>query len=151
MASNSSSTVSKRFGSAPPDRVCVPGLRSCSSGESGPTHAHVTTSPECWKLFARSAPDLGYRLLSDTYMAQHPDGDDPRQLQSVAVHLITLDAVLARGKPSPPLHAAGGAVNPPTFAGHVLSAWHATEGARIEEWTTRTLEALFGPANQIPG
>jgi hypothetical protein len=32
-------------------------------------------------------------------MAQHPDGDDPRQLQSVAVHLITLHATLVDGQP----------------------------------------------------
>ncbi len=47
--------------------------------------------------------------------------------------------------------AADGAIDPPAFAGHVLSAWHAIYEARIEEWTTRTLEALYGPANRRPG
>jgi hypothetical protein len=32
-------------------------------------------------------------------MAQHPDGADPRQIQSVAVHLITLEAVLVGRQP----------------------------------------------------
>ena len=30
-------------------------------------------------------------------MVQHTDGDDKRQIQSVAVHLITLHAILGRG------------------------------------------------------
>jgi hypothetical protein len=32
-------------------------------------------------------------------MTQHPDGADPRQIQSVAVHLITLQAVLVAEHP----------------------------------------------------
>ena len=40
-----------------------------------------------------------YRLLTDAYMAQHPDGDDSRQLQSVSAHLITLRAILVDGQP----------------------------------------------------
>ena len=38
-------------------------------------------------------------MFTDAYMAQHPDGDDPRQVQSVAVHLIALEAVLSRQQP----------------------------------------------------
>lgn len=33
-------------------------------------------------------------------MAQHPDGDDPRQRQSVAVHLVTLNSILKVGQPN---------------------------------------------------
>lgn len=37
------------------------------------------------------------------------------------------------------------AVTPERFTEHVLSAWRATEGTRIEEWTRLTLEFLYGP------
>lgn len=67
--------------------------------QQGPTHPYVTTSPECWSLFNQTALERQYRLLSDAYMAQHPDGEDPRQVQSVAVHLITLEAVLVGRQP----------------------------------------------------
>lgn len=60
----------------------------------------MVTSPECWALFTETAVGEPYRLLSDGYMAQHPDGEDPRQVQSVAVHLITLQAVLVDGQAS---------------------------------------------------
>lgn len=39
------------------------------------------------------------RLFTDAHMVQHPDGDDPRQIQSVASHLIALESVLVRGQP----------------------------------------------------
>lgn len=32
-------------------------------------------------------------------MAQHPDGEDPRQVQSVAVHLVTIEAVHRQDQP----------------------------------------------------
>ena len=65
--------------------------------EDGTTHAYVTTSAACWRLFAETLPGISERLFTDAYMAQHPTGDDPRQIQSVAVHLITLNAVLELG------------------------------------------------------
>ena len=39
------------------------------------------------------------RLLTDAYMAQHPNGDSPQQRQSVAVHVVTLNGVLKSGQP----------------------------------------------------
>lgn len=65
----------------------------------GPVHAYVTTSPECWALFAGAVGSQPERMFTDAYMAQHPDGDDPRQIQSVASHLIALESVLVRGQP----------------------------------------------------
>lgn len=47
--------------------------------EHGPVHAYVTTSPECWALFTQ-LPTQTERMFTDAYMAQHPDGDDPRQV-----------------------------------------------------------------------
>lgn len=76
-----------------------PGCGLMLPAVGGPTHPYVPTSPECWALFGRTAAQIGHRLLSDAYMAQHPDGDDPRQLQSVTVHLITLQAILGDGQP----------------------------------------------------
>jgi Family of unknown function (DUF5946) len=61
-------------------------------------HAYVAASSECWGLFAEMLPQVQERLFTDAYMTQHPDGDDPRQVQSVAVHLIALEAVLSRGQ-----------------------------------------------------
>jgi hypothetical protein len=65
---------------------------------NGPHHAYVITSSGCWEAFSRlsarefedPAWSTEHRLSVDTYMAQHPDGDDRRQRQSVAVHLIAL-------------------------------------------------------------
>ncbi len=67
--------------------------------EEGPTHAYVTTSAACWRLFAETMSAVSERLFTDAYMVQHPTGDDPRQIQSVAVHLITLNASLELDQP----------------------------------------------------
>lgn len=76
-----------------------PGCGLVLPAVAGPTHAYVASSPECWALFSRTLHEVDHRLLTDAYMAQHPDGDDRRQLQSVAVHLVTLRAVLVEGLP----------------------------------------------------
>lgn len=80
------------------ESVC-PGCHPSLPSEAGPTHKYVVTSPECWRVFNEAMIGTTYRLLTDAYMAQHPDGDSSQQRQSVAVHLITLTAVLARGEP----------------------------------------------------
>ena len=38
-----------------------------------------------------------HQLIVDTYAVQHPDGDDPRAVRSVAIHLMTLCLFLERG------------------------------------------------------
>lgn len=38
-----------------------------------------------------------HQLVVDTYAVQHPDGDDPRAIQSVGIHLMTLCLFLERG------------------------------------------------------
>lgn len=80
------------------DTTC-PGCFARYPRLEGPVHAYVTASPECWGLFSEMARQVPERLFTDAYMTQHPDGDDPRQVQSVAVHLIALEAVLNRGQP----------------------------------------------------
>ena len=64
----------------------------------GPTHAYMTCSASCWQRFgellAAQYADPGrmafHQLVVDAYAVQHPDGDDPRAIQSVAIHLMTL-------------------------------------------------------------
>lgn len=71
----------------------------------GPTHAYMGSSPGCWQLFGdvvgREFSDPGYgalhRLTVDAYAVQHPDNRDPRNRQSVAVHLISLYLSVERG------------------------------------------------------
>jgi hypothetical protein len=59
----------------------------------------MTSSPGCWKLFGDViAADFSdplrmasHQVVVDAYAAQHPGvGDDPRQVQSVGLHLMTL-------------------------------------------------------------
>lgn len=58
----------------------------------GPVHAYIPAPPGCWALYgevlAREYSDRAlwptHRLTVDAYAAQHPSGDDPRQLQSPA-------------------------------------------------------------------
>jgi hypothetical protein len=38
-----------------------------------------------------------HQLVVDTYAVQHPDGDDPRAIRSVGIHLMTLCLFLERG------------------------------------------------------
>ena len=58
------------------------------------------------RLLQANLDVVGARMLApsdefvDAYMAQHPGGTDPQQTQSVAVHLIVLDAVLRQNQPT---------------------------------------------------
>jgi uncharacterized protein DUF5946 len=71
----------------------------------GPTHAYIGASPACWRLYGQvstiawgRADDLPLdRLVVDAYGAQHPGKRQVRAVQSVAVHLMGLCAVLERG------------------------------------------------------
>ena len=65
---------------------------------TGPRHSYMTCSPACWarygELLAAQYSDpqrmAFHQLIVDTYAVQHPDGDDPRAIQSVGIHLMTL-------------------------------------------------------------
>lgn len=76
-----------------------PGCHLLLPARPGPTHRYVVSSPECWRIFSETVAAGADPLLSDGYMAQHPDGDAPQQRQSVAVHLVTLKSVLQDGQP----------------------------------------------------
>jgi hypothetical protein len=72
---------------------------------AGPVHAYMTSSPACWAVYgevlAREYADPAcrvlHRLTVDAYAVQHPGGQDPRAVKSVARHLLSLHAVFERG------------------------------------------------------
>ena len=76
-----------------------PGCGLESVDADGPLHVYVVTSAGCWRLFGQAQTLPVERLFVDAYMAQHPGGESPQQTQSVAAHLIVLDAVLRRNQP----------------------------------------------------
>src|SRR5688572_24525153 len=88
----------------PPTEIC-PGCGVALPAETGPTHPYMLGSPACWRGFGEllaaqySEPRrMGFhQVVVDAYAAQHPGGDDPRAVQSVAIHLMTLALFLERG------------------------------------------------------
>jgi hypothetical protein len=86
--------------------IC-PDCNAPISNLDGPTHEYMGAPAGCWKIFgevlAREYSDREYwavhRLTVDAYAAQHASGDDPRQVQSVTVHLLALYLTLDRGLP----------------------------------------------------
>jgi hypothetical protein len=82
-----------------------PGCLAPLAPSDGPTHRYLGASAACWALFSALqsggepplAPALANALLVDAYAAQHPGTPSPQAIQSVAVHLITLHGVFARG------------------------------------------------------
>ena len=84
--------------------VC-PGCKASLEAVDGPTHRYIGASPACWQIYSMLGAG-GYAiagsgrygdLLVDAYAAQHPGHDSPQARQSVAVHLVTLWAVLRAG------------------------------------------------------
>ncbi|MFN8457122.1 MAG: DUF5946 family protein [Anaerolineae bacterium] len=71
----------------------------------GPTHRYIGASPACWAIFTALfnagepplAPAPMNALIGDAYAAQHPGMPSPQAIQSVAVHVLTLYAVLEKG------------------------------------------------------
>ncbi len=82
-----------------------PGCRAELPKTSGPTHRYIGASPACWAIFSdllnagepplAPAPTNG--LIGDAYAAQHPGVPSDQAIQSVAVHLLVLHGVFARG------------------------------------------------------
>ncbi len=68
----------------------------------GPTHAYMTSAPGCWFLYGELTakamtfpPNPGAtQARVDAYAAQHATNSDPRNRQSVVVHLMSLCATL---------------------------------------------------------
>ncbi len=88
---------------------CGAVLPDASDTPAGPTHPYMTSSPECWAAFGSllavqyNDPErmVYHQLLVDAYAVQHPGSDpgdpDPRAVQSVAIHLMTLCLFLEHG------------------------------------------------------
>jgi Family of unknown function (DUF5946) len=76
----------------------------------GPEHPYMIGSPACWASYGELlAAQYGasdrmqfHQLIVDTYAVQHPGTDEPRAVQSVALHLMTLHLFLEQG--ADPLH-----------------------------------------------
>ena len=78
------------------------GCKASLVAMDGPTHRYLGASPACWQIYTRllaggskveGSGQYG-DLLVDAYAAQHPGTDSPQARQSMAVHLVTLWAVL---------------------------------------------------------
>lgn len=64
----------------------------------GPTHRFISASSACWRQYGEFlATGSGHLLAVEAYAAQHPGVETPQAIQSVAVHLVALDAVLNQG------------------------------------------------------
>ena len=87
------------------DQELCPGCAARLPRSDGPTHRYIGASPACWALFSALvnggepplAPAPLNGLIVDAYAAQHPGTPSPQAIQSVAIHLLTLYGVLARG------------------------------------------------------
>lgn len=70
----------------------------------GPTHRYMESSPGCWaaygQILAREYSDVtfakNHRLTVDAYAIQHPGQPSPQSIQSVCLHLVSLQLVLER-------------------------------------------------------
>ena len=84
--------------------VCA-GCKASLEPVDGPTHRYIGASAACWHIYttllaggyAVVGGDKYGSLLVDAYAAQHPGVDSPQARQSIAVHLITLWAILRAG------------------------------------------------------
>ena len=84
--------------------VC-PGCQASLEPVEGPTHRYIGASPACWQIYttllaggyAVTGASMYWDLLVDAYAAQHPGEDSAQARQSVAVHLVTMWAVLRGG------------------------------------------------------
>ena len=84
--------------------VC-PGCKASLEPVDGPTHRYIGASPACWQIYttlvaggyAIVGADQYGSLMVDAYAAQHPGVESPQARQSVAVHLLTLWAILRAG------------------------------------------------------
>jgi hypothetical protein len=71
----------------------------------GPVHAYMSSAPGCWALHGELVvcglewgADRGtVQCRTDAYAAQHATNPDPRNRQSVAVHLMSLCATFELG------------------------------------------------------
>jgi hypothetical protein len=72
----------------------------------GPTHRYLESSPACWAAYSQvlareyASPGLFqgvHRYTVDAYAVQHPGRPAAQSIQSVAVHLMSLCALIENG------------------------------------------------------
>jgi hypothetical protein len=86
--------------------VPCPDCRALVPDVDGPTHAYIGGNAGCWaawgELQARAYADPTLAsvmpLAVDAYAAQHHGREGRRQAQSVWVHLVSICAILERGR-----------------------------------------------------
>jgi hypothetical protein len=91
---------------AVPRLVPCPDCRALVPDVDGPTHAYIGGSAGCWaawgELQARAYADPTLAavmpLAVDAYAAQHHGLEGRRQAQSVWAHLVSICAILERGR-----------------------------------------------------
>ena len=151
-----------------------------------PMHRYMTGSPGCWLIYgeviAHEYSDVRYgrwhQFTVDAYAVQHPGGRERVARQSVAIHLMSLCAILERGAPigDAPRRLHGWAdqrrdfawLAPPTSVGaitvadvHAALAGDADHyGATLRNWAKAAwgawrphheqVRAWLGPASGIP-
>lgn len=89
-----------------PDLVPCPDCGATVPDVDGPTHAYIGGNAGCWaawgdlqvRAYADPALAAVFPLAVDAYAAQHHGAEGRRQAQSVWVHLVSLCAVLERGR-----------------------------------------------------
>jgi len=90
------------------DLTCF-GCGALAPDIEGPVHGYMLAAPGCWSLYTGledwkiglnggSGIDTAQRMI-DSYAAQHATNPDPRNRQSVAVHLMSLCAALEHDVP----------------------------------------------------
>lgn len=92
-------------GDGPPLAPC-PDCHALVPHVDGPTHAYIGANAGCWaawgELQARAYTDPALAamipLAVDAYAAQHHGIEGRRQAQSVWVHLVSICAILERGR-----------------------------------------------------
>ena len=103
---DTSSTGTASTGTATGALGACPGCGLRLPEADGPTHPYMTSSVACWDtytyLLAAQYGDAGrmglHQLVVDSYAVQHPGStQDPRAVQSVGIHLMTLCLFLDHG------------------------------------------------------
>lgn len=82
-----------------------PGCGAQLPAADSPVHPYMTSSPACWLRYGDllavqySNPKRMsfHQIVVDAYAVQHPDGDDPRAIRFVGIHLMTLCLFLEHG------------------------------------------------------
>jgi len=150
------------------DSPCI-GCGAILRDIEGPVHDYMESSPACWSIYSDvlareyGDPELFtrvHRITVDSFAAQHPGRASAQSIQSVAVHLISLCAILEAGASNDwatkVIREAVGVkgrfawLQPPKFLGSltVSDVWRANGRAEheriVKEWASSVWVAWSG-------